>query len=799
MIAAVLNRYGRRLPVWGALLAVLAVTLAFVPLVNVLGFDFCFVVGLVSALAGVDIGHGTVAAARRGARDTGPVAVVLRAILAGLAVLVLPLAISLANALRVRNCNLGAGFVFFLLLPVSTMVYAAGTGAALAIAVPRQRLGRILAFGLPLFSVAWALARLYRDPAVFAFDPYAGYFPGPIYDEALRPPLSLWLFRLANLTWLAAVIALLRVLCHDPTRPLHIAFRPVRALALPMRRPIIAIGLLAASWAWFAQGERLGFCTTHARLADLLPRETRSEHFVLRTDPAVDSDDDVALVVQDLEFRYFQLTQILGVQPALPVTVYRFPSAAAKKEAVGAATTLFAKPWTREIFVQADRFPAHRLRHELAHVFASAFGDAAFGVSFAWRFWGPIPIPQLATGLVEGVAEAADFDNPYGRFTTHEEAAAMIALGKAPPLSRAIGAGFSLESGPRAYTIAGSFCRYLLERFGVSKLREVYLSAGEFERVYGMPFAKLESDWKAFLSALPVDRERRAQAEEGFRRPAIFHKVCARELAARVSEARARMGTSPASAVQLLASACNDDPDEPVYQLDLAEALFAAGELDRSLETLGKLEATGRLTRDLRFHVASLRASIAFRRGHMDACETALKEGLANVTDDAGERTALVKLRAIADQVARASLGRVLFGDERGRPLDPGLVVFLLTRFAHDVPGDALGPYMVGRQLSPRDPRLAVAQFAAACPLRDPAPDVALPPVLLKECRRQWAESAYLADDLDAARAAAGWLLSHSEREADRLRAADLLARVAWRASRGFGLQAPPAVVQPRP
>jgi hypothetical protein len=63
--------------------------------------------------------------------------------------------------------------------------------------VPGRRLGRVAAWALPFISIAWALVRLYRDPAVFAFDPFGGYFPGPIYDEALRPPLRLVWYRLA--------------------------------------------------------------------------------------------------------------------------------------------------------------------------------------------------------------------------------------------------------------------------------------------------------------------------------------------------------------------------------------------------------------------------------------------------------------------------------------------------------------------------------------------------------------------------------------------------------------------------
>ena len=113
-----------------------------------------------------------------------------------------------------------------------------------------------------------------------------------------------------------------------------------------------------------------------------------------------------------------------------------------------------------------ERFPSTRLRHEMAHVFAGAFGDPLFGVALAWRWHGPLPLPALASGLVEGVAEAADSRVPTTTSTIHQQAAAMIAAGRAPPLEEVVGAGFSAQSGARAYTMAGSFCRFLLETRG---------------------------------------------------------------------------------------------------------------------------------------------------------------------------------------------------------------------------------------------------------------------------------------------------------------------------------------------
>jgi hypothetical protein len=774
MVAWINFRQGWRPLLWAGAAAVTALLLDFLPLFDVLGYDFAFALGLLVAVAAADLGHGAVSAARRHGRPVGTARLAGEAIAAALALLVLPLLFSLANALRVRNCNLGAGFLFFALLPVGTAIVAAGAGTALALLLPGRRWSRAAVLALPFLSLAWSLLRLYRDPAVFAFDPFGGYFPGPLYDEALRPPLGLLWFRLANLTWVGALLAVAHLLRPDT----HARIRPGLR---PLARPALVLVLLAGSLAWWHERGELGFHVTHDDLARVLPRVTRTQHFVLRTDPTAESEADLALLADDLEFRYHQLALILGVEPSGPIRVYRFPSAAAKKDAVGAAHTLFAKPWTREIFVNAERFPARRLRHELAHVFASAFGDRVFGLALAWRFWGPLPLPHLAMGLVEGLAEAADFGDPKGRSTLHQEAAAMLALGQAPDLARALGLGFTALSGPRAYTLAGSFCRFLLDRHGAAKLGALYRSAGDFPGVYGRDLAALEQDWRAFLAEQPVDEDTRAEAAEDFRRPAIFHKVCARELAARVAEARSRLGTSPASAVALLAATCADDPDEPTFRLDLAEAQIAAGEPERALASLVKARADRSLTRPLRNHAANLEAGIHFRAGRVEQARAALSEALATATQDADVRFAMARQRALDDPAAAATLGRVFFGDERGQSLDPALAVYLLAEFARGVPDDPLGHYLLGRQLATRDPQLAAGRLADACPTEDLGIGRPMEPIFVKECRRLLAESAYLAGELSAAGAAMLRLEQDARRAADRLRAQDFLERIRWK------------------
>jgi tetratricopeptide (TPR) repeat protein len=781
-------RFGLRPLVWGGVLALAALALDFVPLFDLLGFDFSFALGLVATFAAADVGHGAVAAARRAQRPVSLLSLVLSAIAAGLALLAAPLLLSLANALRVRNCNLPVGLAFYALLPVASVLVAAPAGVLAGLLVRGPRLGRVVALTVPAVSIGWALLRLYVDPPVAALDPFGGYFPGPIYDEGLRPSARLVWFRLANLTWIATAVALTGCLSHggQPAEagPPALAWRRFSSRLTLARWLAATVVLLVGSALWFGFRAELGFRETKHDLVRVLSRRTQSEHFVMWSEPAGDAPAEIALVHSDLEFRYHQLRAILGSEPRTPITVYRFSSAQAKKDLVGAGGTLYAKPWMREIYVQAEHFPASRLRHELAHVFAGAFGDSLFGVSLAWRWWGPLPVPHLGTGLIEGVAEAADFGDPDGRATLHQQARAMIALGQAPSLARVMGAGFSAESGARAYVLAGSFCRFLLDRFGADKLRAAYRSAGDFEAVYGSPLAELEKSWRAFLETQPLDARDEARAKERFRKPAIFRKVCARELAERVAEARERMGSMPDAAVSLLESVCRDDPDEPAYRLDRAGALAAAGASDQALALARPMLDDETLTWPVRAQAANLIGVVEFHRGHFAETAAAVERSLALATDENEMRMAWAKRRALADAGARGTLGRALFGDGPGRVPDPGLVVFLADEFARLHPDEALGPYLVGRQLAGRDPHLALAPLAQACPLDGPALAVPLEPAFLKECRRLYGESAFLAGDLSLTRRIYEALRDQATLQADRLRASDFLERIAWQSSR---------------
>ena len=89
--------------------------------------------------------------------------------------------------------------------------------------------------------------------------------------------------------------------------------------------------------------------------------------------------------------------------------------------------------------------------------------------------------------------------------------------------------------------------------------------------------------------------------------PTVDHAQCT----ASKNSCRACADACPTDAIALLASACSDDPSEPTYRLDLAEAQMAAGQSEQAVATLAEVRATGTLTRPLRVRAANLESGAA--------------------------------------------------------------------------------------------------------------------------------------------------------------------------------------------
>ena len=675
----------RRPGVWvpAAIVALGGSALVTLPLFETPGLELGLAVSVGCALVGGWIGARAADALRKAPRASvprlsppGPVRASARSV--GAATLVLwatgavPLIAAVLRTVLTTRCSPFAQAGFFPLLVAPAALLAAAAGVFCRIAFPGR--GRWIAAYLLLLlaSVAWTVWPLVLGPQVFAFNFFIGFFPGPLYDEALRVAPSLGWFQLETVLWAAVLASLAAGLfpAPGPAHPRHRA-RVLATLAL------LGAGIAALETA----AVPLGFRSSDAAVRAALGGHTETEHAEI-VYPREKSPEEVERLRRDVEFRLAQLSQFFGAPPT-NVRLFVFRSSEEKQRWVGAGGTQFAKPWLASVFLNDAPFPHPTLKHELAHLAAGAFGRRPFQVTSRWG----VPI----MGVVEGVAVAAD--DPTGELTLHAWAAGMRRQGLMPDLRSLLGlAGFWSAAPARAYTAAGSFLRYLQETHGTERLQRL-LPHADFGAAYGRSLEALVADWERMLDALPMEESAVNRAFARFRAPSLFHRACAREVAGLAEEARAVATGNPARALQLLRTAARLQPGEPDFLLGEATLLRRVGRGPEASEALERADALVSGRPSLEAQVALARADLAWDRGDLQGAGALLQQAAALRPGRDLEREAEVKRAALGDARVRPQLHA--FFDASGDELR----LWALERAREILPEDGVVNYLLGRRL----------------------------------------------------------------------------------------------------
>jgi tetratricopeptide (TPR) repeat protein len=499
-----------------------------IPLLNYLGYEF----SALTALAGsVIAGFATIAALRPPINATPSdeprtrLAGILRSfgqtLVANVLLLIIPLSIISANAFFVKNCSFIEGLAFFLLLPVVSVVFGTALGFFAAAHYRHPRLLFLLICGVLL---GYSVAQGYYTPAIFSYNFLYGYFPGLSYDELLPLTQTLLLFRLFTL--LAALTLvwmgwLLVVDTHpgEPSAKKGIAL--LAGLVGPGRR--LRTAAMAVTIAFFVvQRAVLGFESPAGHIQAELGGEWRTDHFVIYYSPVSADSAEIARIGREHEFQLSQISRVFALPERMTFASYVYPDVESKQRLLGAGITDFSKPWRAEIHITQQSVDA-TLKHELVHAAAAPFG---------------IPVLHISTsiGLIEGLAMAVD--NRWGNRTLHEYAAALFEFDAAPDIRSMMEIrGFASQSSTVSYIMAGSFCRYLIDRFGMRMMMQVYHSA-DYRRVYGRTLDGLLLEWRRFLGRVPLDEVDSDGIDAYFRRPPMSAKVCPRVVARRNESAR---------------------------------------------------------------------------------------------------------------------------------------------------------------------------------------------------------------------------------------------------------------------
>jgi hypothetical protein len=748
----------RAVRVGGAVLLALGIAAGSLPLLEAPGYELGEAAALLAAVLAPLVG---VPAARLELARPAPSPLSAWAgsslVVAGLTALFLAGALVRAALGPCAVIGPAAAFLPLLALPSALL------GAALAVAVAFVARGRRAAAGAlyalaALVALAVSLYAAYRGPAAFVFDPLLGAWPGPIYDEALVPDLRAVLFRGAAAAEAIAVAAVAEAFARagraprgpQTTRRLRRRDQISRSAAGPLLAVLVAAGTVVSARAAL---EAFRLSGSRSAVSRALGGRSEGPRCTL-VFPVEKSAASVEALLRDCEFHLADVARALDVRPPARVTVYVYRSAEEKRRLVGASGTEYAKPWLRELHLVDAPLPHPLLRHELVHVVGAEIARGPLGVPAR-------ALVLVSAGLVEGLAAA--LETPRGRFTVHEWSRAARDLGFSPDVARIVGpAGFYAEPPARAYTAAGSFLAFLLDRYGAEKVRAAYRT-GEVARAMGVPLPALAEEWSRFIAGVEAPPGLATVARAQLGRRSIFGRPCAREVA--TLEARAAAAAAAGRAAEACALYERVADRAGAASLKAAGDVRArAGDLDRAAEAYRAARAAAEDDGALRAAIAAAEGDLAWRRGDVAAAVSAWSAALGTHPERAETRLLEAKIVAVTDPRLAAAARPFLLGDG-----DASLALARVARVPHP-----LAAYLVGRALATR------GDAAAAIPELERAAAGGLSTALAREALLLLGDARCAAGARAAGEAALRALAGAGASAADRARVDESLRRCAF-------------------
>jgi tetratricopeptide (TPR) repeat protein len=663
--------------------AILGAICCFVPLFNVVGYESAALFGVVGGLAAPFLTlHGVRAqlVPRPGSstRVVSPTADFFRLFGRMVFLLLIPFALLSLNAFRVQNCAYGIGLAFWLAIPlVSIFIGQTIAWVAIAVAPFRRGLQMMLVLLAILVSLAWVGINLAFEPPIVAHQMFLGYFSGSIYDEALNVPLSLVWYRVMTVALCVALLGCVEMWSQR---------RHPERLRWALVGTLVFTAVFASFW-YYRQD--LGIHRDAEFIQDELGGRMETEHFIIYFPANRDFLDRREQLAEDHEFRYAEMKAFFETDPAADgkLVSYIYPSSEAKARLMGGRRTQVAKLWLQEIHLTWPKYGDHMLAHELAHLFTEPFGAGPLALSMTR----PVGVNM---GLVEGIATAADW--PARELTPHQASAALIEMDAAPDIQRIVAAsGFWAQSSGKAYTLVGSFVRFLVDTYGMERFKKAY-PRGDFEGAYGKPAGALIDEWKAFLADREPSGREMALARFYYDRPSIFEKVCARRLAelrrqARDAASSGNVGEARSLYGQIIAFA----PERLDYRIEYARALEKARAFDEALDVARDIRARAEAPVE-QARALHLLGDLYWREERIGPATKAYDECLQLGVPAGTQRLLSVKKLTLQQgsphEIEIAS--EYLLGDARG-----DLALYLPIEWVMADPMDPLANYLVGRRL----------------------------------------------------------------------------------------------------
>ncbi len=484
------------------IVVVISIVLAFFPLIGALGFEYSTINAILLSFLTVFVSASLISSTENKNRNNTSISDTLGSIyILNLLFLICAYIIGLISSLVKGDCFIKEGSIFFLLIPTVSVFFSSTLGMLVGYFFKRK--GIFLGLFIILFITVYAFWELYHGVSIFVYNPIFGFFPGPLYDEAIPITNTLIVSRLWIALWGILLLITLRI------------SYGLRQSTVGVWDVLIFIAVGISIVVISINEPKIGISYTRDYITEnILSASVETDNFIIYYAPGTKEAENIELIANDHEWRYKQLEEYLDLDSPQKIKSYIYPDIETRKKVIGAGETTIANPLHAEIHLIYDTFPHPILKHELVHVMSAEFGNNLVKIS-----------PKI--GLLEGIAVAADWRGQ--KFTPHQWSKVMHEMEIAPEIDDIVGFGFWYAPSEISYTLMGSFSRYLIDTYGIENYKQAY-KTGDFS-IYEKSLEELSNEWKEYLITIDVPPETKTIAEAKFSRPSIFGATCPRKIA----------------------------------------------------------------------------------------------------------------------------------------------------------------------------------------------------------------------------------------------------------------------------
>jgi len=382
--------------------------------------------------------------------------------------LVIPILIYFSGSLLTQQCSFTSGFKYFVTFCLTAPLIGAGiSSVVLFTGIKFKKTIFTILFLLLLFN--W-IVDFYLYPQFFLFNAIFTYYPGVIYDEFIPVTDKIVFYRIA-----ISIVALAVIIAELKFRTKSITERLVFGILIIMILPIIS----------YYASQETGLVTLREKFTEKFKDGVITPHFLILSEEKL-SPAELEWVANLHEAYYGELVEFYKTKPPEHLQSVIFKDSKSKKLYLGVENADVAKPWLRQAYTTRGNLEKS-LKHELAHLFTAEFGWSVFKVA-----------QNFNPGLIEGAATAAD--GVVAGYSIDDFAVAAynskykVAVEDVFP-----GFGFFDVNPTLAYVMSGSFSKFLIDKSGIEKFKEYYLT-GDFFGIYKKELRDYTVDYEKKLS-----------------------------------------------------------------------------------------------------------------------------------------------------------------------------------------------------------------------------------------------------------------------------------------------------------